>query len=412
MKSASRRNLTRCALSLPFILAATVSAHAEEDPCPPLIPPVDMQKIMTDPDLTDMERLKLLQNSGRDIREPATWSGCHTVLDETDIYAPITIEPGTTLKFKENAGLDIHSGGSLDASGTADKPVTFTADDEMPGYWYGLYFDSNSSKNRLVHSTITYAGGNQKGSGSPMKRATGDSNPATRAVMVHEGASLRLENTHISHAKGYGIEVLGALQDFKNNRIDHTDVPARLIPDTVGMIDENSTFTDNKKNRIDLVGLGTLNKDASWVDPGIPYIWNHITTIAANLELQPGVEIRMGTESRMSISETGSLKAIGTTEKPIVIHGVSSVPGSWEGIYIKSNSDKNVWKYVRVADGGDGGSFKTSVYVGGYLDISDSWIENSRNIGLLVNKSSGIDATIKKSGIQYKDNKIDYQEKD
>lgn len=72
MRSASRRNLTGCALSLTVMLAAAVSAQAANDPCPPLIPPLDMQKIMTDPDLTDTERLKLLQNSGRDIREPVT----------------------------------------------------------------------------------------------------------------------------------------------------------------------------------------------------------------------------------------------------------------------------------------------------------------------------------------------------
>ncbi|WP_417845180.1 hypothetical protein [Thalassospira sp.] len=410
MRSALRRNLTGCALSLTVLLAAAVSAQAANDPCPPLIPPLDMQKIMTDPDLTDTERLKLLQNSGRDIREPATWSGCHTVIDKIDIHAAVKIEPGTVLKFSENAGLDINRGGSLDAKGTADKPVVFTAEDEIKGYWYGLYFESNSSKNRLIHSQISYAGGGQKGgSGRAMKRAIGDSAPPTRAVMIHEGASVRIENTHIEHAKGYGIEALGTLQAFSHNQIDHTDIPARLQPDDVGMIDADSTFSDNTKDQIDIIGLGALNKDASWVNPGIPYVWHYNTTVAANLELQPGVEILMAPEASMSIDHNGSLKAIGTAENPIVIHGVSSLSGSWDGIFIRSKSDKNVWKYVRIADGG-GGNYKANIYDGGYLDISNSRVENSRKIGILVNKNSGIDGRISITNVKYKDNEIDYKE--
>lgn len=411
MVSASRRSLAGCALLLTFTLAAAAPAWADDDACPPLIPPLDMQKLFTDTTLTDAERLALMQESSREIRKPVTWSGCHIVTDKIDIFDKVTIEPGTILKFKENAGLDIQNGGALDAQGTSDQPVTFTADDETPGYWYGLYFSSNSSKNRLIYTNISYAGGNQKGtSGSVMKRAIGDPKPPTRAVMVDEGASLLMENTHITNITGYGIEVLGALRGFSTNKIDHTDIPARLQPDAVGMIDANSTFSDSTKNQIDLVALGALNHDASWVDAGVPYIWHYSETIAANLELQPGVEIQMGNDAMLSINDNASLKAIGTEDKPITIHGVSTTPGSWSGIVLNSKSEQNIWKYVRIADGGGDGYFKANIYDGGNLDISDSWIENSPRAGIRVDKNSGIQGRITMADIHYKDNQTDYLE--
>lgn len=396
------------------VLAPRPARAEGTEECPALIPKPDMQemvKMMSKDNLTAEDQKKLMNFGSRAIREPKTLSGCHTVTDTVDIAARVTLEPGAILKFEENAGLNIQHDGSLEAVGTKDKPITFTATDEVEGYWYGLYFASNSSHNKLVHTEILYAGGDQVGKdGTVMKRATGDKHPPTRAVFVKKDGSLDMENTHIAHTNGYGIEILGRLRGYKGNKIEKTYIPARINPETVSVIEANNSFTGNKKDQIDLISLGSVNRDAKWVDPGVPYILQYGETIAANLELSPGVTILMGNKARLSIDENGSLKAIGTADKPITIRGVSDTAGYWLGIVLQSHSGENDWQHVLVADGGGGDYFKADIYDGGHLKISNSRVENSAQYGIRVDKNSGIKGMIELADITYADNKVDYKE--
>lgn len=390
----------------------SVAAQAASADCPPLIPPLDMQKLFANPNMKPEDMQKIVAKSSRTLTKPATWSGCHTVMDRIEVQAPITIQPGTVLKFEENAGIDIARGGSLDASGTADKPITFTATDETTGYWYGLYFDSNSSHNQLIHTKVLYAGGLQKGkNGSPMRRATGDNKPPSRAIFVGRNASLTIEDSHVAHSGGYGLEILGRLRGFKRNHVDHTLIPMRIQPDAVGMIDADSVFGDSKRNQIDLVALGAVNQDATWVDPGVPYVLRYNESIDANLKLSPGVTILMGNDSELVVDQ-GSLNAVGTPDKPIVIRGMSQTPGFWIGLLVETKSADNLLRYVRVADAGGDDYHKADIYDAGHLKIEHSWVENSLQVGIVVNKNSGIKGQLTQSDITFKNNKLNYKEVD
>jgi hypothetical protein len=75
-----------------------------------------------------------------------------------DLHAAVRIEPGARLEFEESFGLDVNNGGSLTAEGTAAKPITFTGTDATPGFWDGIYINSNSAQNQLSHVVITYGG--------------------------------------------------------------------------------------------------------------------------------------------------------------------------------------------------------------------------------------------------------------
>ncbi|MDP8239122.1 MAG: C25 family cysteine peptidase [Candidatus Hatepunaea meridiana] len=64
----------------------------------------------------------------------------------------LTIEPGVTVRFEDNAGLYIAEGGCLIADGTSESPIVFEAKDGGEE-WDGIRFNSSDEPN---HSSIKY----------------------------------------------------------------------------------------------------------------------------------------------------------------------------------------------------------------------------------------------------------------
>jgi hypothetical protein len=379
------------AVCLIFVMSAPAWADKTIDPCPPIHPkpdPMQLARAMASAS-TPEEMRGVMAPYSREIKEPATWSGCHVIWDTLKIEAPVSVSAGTVLKFKANAGLKIEQNGSLDAVGTADQPVTFTATDETPGYWYGIYYDSRSSHNRLIHAKVLYAGGTTVGSrtGTTLRRAGGDNNPPSRAVYVKKGALLSVKHSRIAFSKGYGLESLGSLGTFSDNQLDHNRVPMRIRLDNAGRLAASNKFADNDKQRLELIGNQTLTRDSTWHDMGIPYYLRFFVTVSANLKLDPGVTLLME-HANMVIEENGSLNAVGTADKPIVIRGAAQKPGYWGGLDLSSDSPKNVFKYVTVADGGRDNSSHdaANIRVGNHasLSVEHSRIEDSAGYGAYI----------------------------
>jgi hypothetical protein len=394
---------------MPGLALAAAAFAANKNPCPPVKPktsPAKLAQSMHNAS-TPQEIQKILAAQSRVIRKPATWSGCHTIRDTLKIKAPVTVAPGAVLRFKANAGLTIEQNGSLDATGTQKQPVVFTATDETAGYWYGIYYKSHSSHNRLIFTKVLYAGGIQVGTnGMTLSRAGGDSNPPSRANFVLKTALLSVEHSQIAHSGGYGLEILGDLGTFAENRVEHTQVPMRLRLDNVGHLAASNIMTGNDKQQIDVIGNKTLTRDSTWQDFGVPYNLRFYITISANLTLKPGVVLLMGDDDEMDVEENGSLNAVGTAAKPIVIRGGNENPGYWDDIVFSSHSAKNVFKYVRVADGGGGDTHPANIDDEGRLELEHSWIENSRGAGVLVDQFPGVNAVLKAADNKFKGNKI------
>ncbi|MCS6803477.1 MAG: right-handed parallel beta-helix repeat-containing protein, partial [Dehalococcoidia bacterium] len=71
----------------------------------------------------------------------------------------LTITPGTTLRFKNDAYLVAAPNGRLVAEGTPSQPITFTSalTTPAPGSWAFITFNANAT-GRLRHCVIQYAG--------------------------------------------------------------------------------------------------------------------------------------------------------------------------------------------------------------------------------------------------------------
>lgn len=127
----------------------------------------------------DNPKAAIYVNSGT-VSASATWRNFgipyrlfnQNYVESEDSTPVLTIEPGCTLEFGQDAGLNVgfHSGtqGALYAVGTEQKPITFTGVAKTAGSWEGLYFsegtipgvEGNTSTTVLQHALIEYGAAN------------------------------------------------------------------------------------------------------------------------------------------------------------------------------------------------------------------------------------------------------------
>ncbi len=122
------------------------------------------------------------------------------ILDGIDSESStLTIEPGVTMVFNENTGVEIWDDARLNAVGTADDPIIFTGEEEIAGYWQGVYYNSsNSTDNVLEHVTIEYGGGESFSYGDSANLALGTWSGAVR---------VSLDNVTLANSDSLGIWV-------------------------------------------------------------------------------------------------------------------------------------------------------------------------------------------------------------
>ena len=113
-------------------------------------------------------------------------------------------------------------------------------------------------------------------------------------------------------------------------------------------------------------------------------------SITAAVTVEPGATLIMCAGASITVEDNGSFYAVGTDEDPIMIKGETETKGFWEGIAFKSNNPNNKLIYATVKDAGTywGWEF-ANVFVdnNAQLEIFNSTISNSDNVGLYINES-------------------------
>lgn len=105
-----------------------------------------------------------------------------------------TIEPGVTMLFGSVTQFDISAETTLIANGTIDAPITIRGLEDEPGYWSGIYY--NSEKAQSVMNYVNISGGGY------------DDNWTCRYnLQISNGARLTITNCVISNSQYYGIEL-------------------------------------------------------------------------------------------------------------------------------------------------------------------------------------------------------------
>ncbi len=277
-----------------------------------------------------------------------------TLVEDTCYDAPspltisggtLTIEPGVRMAFGANGYLVAASGGSLNAVGTAEKPITFTSADPV-GHWRGIRFDASRSANNVLHHVVIENGGSSRWSGAGY---------STSALLLSGNSLVDIQDSEIVGSAGQGITVYGGAEmTFENNTLRDNAVAAWVHPDTAGFISANTTFDGNVENAV-RVGFGNTDAVAAtqtWQALKVPFDVQDRFYIRAALTLAPGTKVRFVTDASVLVQDPGTLTAMGTQTEPITFTSVEDLAGAWKGLQISTASANNVFGHVVFENGG------------------------------------------------------------
>lgn len=277
------------------------------------------------------------------ITTPTTWVSSKVYVIEYGIYidANLTIEPGTTIKFKSGTWLSF--GGSenmtLTANGTAEKPIVFTSYSSTPaaGAWQGLWFESHVlSNSSMSFCEVNYAG---------------ESN--YHALTVNRKISMN--NCTVSHVKKDGIYSHEGFVSFTGNTISNMGGHAIEV-ECIGLntIGDNNNITCAQGYGI-LIRSGSIadNSAETWHKQTVPYYIEGGIYVDKNLTIQAGTTLKFMASAWLEFGSTNSttLNAVGTEAEPIVFTSAASTPapGAWAGLFFADNTTANtLLKYCTV----------------------------------------------------------------
>lgn len=143
-----------------------------------------------------------------------------------DIDNDLTILPGATFEFNSDVRIEVSgSDGSIEAVGTADDRITFTARNQSDG-WLGIVFFTNTTDNKLIYADISYGGRGSFGFGVDAAN-----------IGVDNTGKLAIANSSITNSEALGI--------FVETNGELTDGAGTDLTTNQEVIDANNTFSDN-----------------------------------------------------------------------------------------------------------------------------------------------------------------------
>ncbi len=286
------------------------------------------------------------------------------------------IEPGVTILFSPNTGLEIGQA-SMQFAGTSEHPITLTYYSAEAGQWNGVYFTTQSDNG--VSSSMHYVTIEKAGYG------TNDAN--LRCVDTQEPL---LSNCTLRLAEGHGLRLSNSPITIEESLLeDNTDAGIHLTNSNPNMIATTITgngvagivYTDNVSNpnfagvlvEDNLYGLyhptpnmsisplsgnitiennifnghaipgGTIESNVTWNNPSLDFFVLGTITIKkyyslCRLTIEPGNTIRFSEGSRLHVGDVsngyypGELYAIGSADSLITFSSQSGQSGGWEGI--------------------------------------------------------------------------------
>ena len=105
-------------------------------------------------------------------------------IDNITVNAALTIDAGTRVVANGGAEIRVNREGSLNAVGTAGRPIVFVGDSPLPGFWDGFYFVfSNSPLNRFENVEVRHGGQGDAATRGNVTLLCGSTSPSRLAVV-------------------------------------------------------------------------------------------------------------------------------------------------------------------------------------------------------------------------------------
>src|SRR5690606_8954231 len=366
LKNASEKLslLVLCSLAL-----ITASCSSDD----PVEPPVNVDPIQLDCDYFNQDRI-LVDNPDAPID--------YIVSCVSQVRGSLLIEPGVVIAFTPDSGLAFQETvSSLQAIGTANKPIVFTGTQPSPGSWRGIFMESGNPTNIMEHVAVSYGGGQAF-----------NSNGDRGNIIVYADGALTLKNCTITNSQTSGLNAVYSNTSLilENNIFNGNANP--LLINTVYATQTSATdnYTGNDMDRVLLYNYSAEFENTSvWKKINVPYrvlnTGNRGVNARGELTIEPGVTIEMSTGSKINIRDTGGIKIVGNAANPITIKGVSNTPGAWLGIKIDGTNPMNEIAFATISNAGEDPSTNKGaidLWYNAKLSVHDTQFKNLAACGV------------------------------
>lgn len=347
----------------------------------------------------------------------------YTVKGEISIKnsAIVTVEPGVTIQFEQDAAFIMEDFGALKAVGTAAKPITFTGKQATKGFWKGLiYVGSNNTDNQLSFCTIEYGGGDIY---------LYDEGNVVIGSDDYGAARVAINNSTIRNSSKSGIYLAGNsfLDNFTTNTITGNDgSPMSVDARASDMITATNDYSGNGENYVMIIGnpFGSnwITKDILWEKLNVPYGIKDDINMRKTLTIAAGTEVVGLSEAGFYVdgegANLGKLVVAGTASNRIKMRGLQSTKGFWKGIFLWGGEANLSYCDIDYAGGYsafDGGVGSAAIVAESYyehvssLTVTSCTVNNSNHWGIIVDTdpdagSGGVGSTFTNNGVTYSGN--------
>ncbi len=237
------------------------------------------------------------------INTATTWDSCHYYYIKTNVNvnAPLTIEPGTVIKFNNLGGIQVNAGGVIKAIGTTAKPIVFTSDKDdffgnditgdgnasvpQGGDWN--HITTNGQNNSEFSYCIFQYAGNSTGGGALYVASNSKATIVDHCFFKYNKSSLNFNSANPAlDATGGGDGTV-----ITNNLFDQNILP--LGVSTGFSLDNSNDFLNNKFACITVSNAFATQRSISWLAAKQPFaITSQLSFISDTLTLGPDVVLK------------------------------------------------------------------------------------------------------------------------
>lgn len=280
---------------------------------------------------------------GGTVEQDTTWSGVVLVESDFAIHgATLTILPGTQILVAPGQGIHVSRNfapGAILSRGSAQAPILFCGTVGVAGAWKGLRIGEAAVANSELAFVGIEDGGNEDHPALWL-----ESSILVQELQINRAAADGVRAANFG-AGSANLVVTGARRPVvlsSSEALNHFPRGGRLVGNTQDVVALSYQEFVGKQvmHRLDVPYLQTedvvVEKNASWeIGPGVRYL----------------VEVDKGL-STQSFGDA-AIKFVGEAANPVVIEGVSPVPGSWKGLFVHSStSSDSLLKFVTIRHAG------------------------------------------------------------